>query len=293
MQCAGIIKSGTQCSRFITAGSYCWQHEYLNLDLELLIYSYLSLEEILILFHNDINMRDKIMKRFHPQLPNIDDLINDYYPNKYYYTIEYLLQSRIVTKLNNNNLIKILEDGNMRILKLLHKYGIKFNTRMLDYAIYNGLYDEFVFLKSTGVHPNHDSMRTAGEGYRSILEYNHENDEKLPTDNWIAIFEDLRKDGREFNFDIIYMSLEFSDNILLKLAIAYGDIGINNLNNAILNEEYEKVKLLVDSGIMPTSHSLSEAIKTYNIEIINYLVSTGITITPQMRQSAKLRKIVI
>ena len=85
-KCQGINKDGTPCKRNADLGSnFCWQHKNqeiksknelnynLDKETELLMYSYLPLEEVLTIFKNDIETRDKIIKRYFKDLPDIND----------------------------------------------------------------------------------------------------------------------------------------------------------------------------------------------------------------------------
>src|SRR5665647_3178408 len=85
MQCQNITKIGIKCKRSITTGTHCWQHggeesesedeieleNKLDLDTELLMYSYLPLEEILTIFEDDITTRNQIIQRYFKKLPDL------------------------------------------------------------------------------------------------------------------------------------------------------------------------------------------------------------------------------
>ena len=55
------------------SGDIIKKMEILNIDIELLIYGYLQLEEVLTIFRNDIVTRDKIIRLYYKELPNIND----------------------------------------------------------------------------------------------------------------------------------------------------------------------------------------------------------------------------
>lgn len=162
MQCAGIISCGARCSRFST-DLYCWQHQNQNTsaiakDLELLIYSYLTLEEVVILFHNDPEFRDEIILRADYIYPTW----NEIFINNHYYFAEFLLEHEdYPTDINY-----AIQYGDLRMLKLLYKYDIQFTKKDLDFTAFEAMDDIFFYLISIGVEPDQETYDLAEDSLR-------------------------------------------------------------------------------------------------------------------------------
>src|SRR5438552_1772007 len=82
-------------------------------DSKFLVYSYLTLEEILIIFEHNILLKTKLLRLYYPVLPDIDDAAK--YNNLY--TLKYLISSgelpsiktlNIAIRYNHLSLVKYL-----------------------------------------------------------------------------------------------------------------------------------------------------------------------------------------
>jgi hypothetical protein len=92
LQCTAITLAGTRCSRNSEPDSkFCWQHEvkdYLITDLENIVYSYLSLEELLEQYSDDMKLVDKLVQQYFPELPTLEESVADGNLN----TVKYLVE---------------------------------------------------------------------------------------------------------------------------------------------------------------------------------------------------------
>lgn len=125
-------------------------------DLKLLIYSYLSLEEILITFYNYPKLRNQIVSRGFYDVPywNLILLRSDYL------VAEYLLQNSDYP----DNLTNTINNEDIKMLQLLHKYGFKFHQDDLDHVAYRGLDCIFFYFVSIGMEPTHGTLSFVYEG---------------------------------------------------------------------------------------------------------------------------------
>jgi hypothetical protein len=137
-------------------------------ELELLIYSYFDLTEVLIFFDDNHEIRDLVLARNDYYWPTWDEVLIE----NYYDIAKYFLESGKFP----NDLNYAIQTGNMKMLELLTSFNVKFHLRELCYCAYEGDYDIFIYLVNLGIRPDNEVLNYAKEGYRQASEYNEETD---------------------------------------------------------------------------------------------------------------------
>ncbi len=154
-------------------------------DLQLIIYDYLEINEVLYLFQDNHILRSRIL--------NVNDYCwstwNEIFMENYYYEAKYLLQKNILP--DKSDLCYAIQSGNVEMLKLLDLYNVKFETRHLNFSAYEGIYDIFMYLIDIGVYADEGTLYDTKRGYKDLLEYNEEKNEELSTEGYLKIIEYL------------------------------------------------------------------------------------------------------
>ena len=183
MECQGKTKGDVKCSRKVISSNYCWQHqteEKINYNLdeetEMLVYSYLPLEEVLTIYKNGTK-RNKIITRYFKKLPTIIEAMK----NNQLQTVQYIKLSLYVASENGDlesakNLTNLgampniytlnagSASGNLELVKYLISLSIKPNKVTLDFASTSGNLELVKYLISLNMIPD---TYTLNEGSRS------------------------------------------------------------------------------------------------------------------------------
>jgi ankyrin repeat protein len=209
IKCQAFIKNKSPklCSRNAESRSnYCWQHadkeniieeQKLNYNLvpdtELLMYSYLPLEEILTIFKDDLIMRNKILKIYPYELPSIEvaTLNGDLETLKYLVSLGIKLKPVLMEMASQNGHLEIVKylvsidvkptsdainyasaNGHLEIIKYLVSLGVKPRSKAIDDASTNGYLEIVKYLYSIGVVPTSNAINFAsGNGHLEIVKY--------------------------------------------------------------------------------------------------------------------------
>jgi hypothetical protein len=109
-------------------------------DSKFLVYSYLKLEEILILLKHNTKLRDKVIYRYFPVLPTIREALG----SDNLEILKYLFEVREVKEikeqiheLDDNDIYEALDSGNIGIGKFLVEQGIKPSSSAFSLAVSN------------------------------------------------------------------------------------------------------------------------------------------------------------
>jgi hypothetical protein len=278
---------------------------YLNPDLQFIIDTYLSLEEILILYGKDSRLQ-KLLKFWDDKLPDLTIAIK----RSHTQTTKYLIAKDNVTKLSNNDFYYLMKTNNISLVKYLHKFGII----VQEYCIHDVNSVEMLKLLQDLNYNIPDTIiaQSANAGRLEVFKY--VSGFKKIDYSTLDLCEVAFSDNLEMLTHLIDLGANVPLNILshasgggnldmvkwlqkkgyslsdesLNLSVSYGKCNIvqyhidNEIYPHIENLEYacscgylDLVKLLINFGIAPTPEVMSTAIAHGELNIIKYLISIG------------------
>lgn len=323
LQCQSLTQAGKQCKLSALVDSkYCKRHntviitplfsepeienksllcDRLSPDVELLMFSYLPLEEILILFKNDHQGRDKIIKIYFHEFPKLSEVIQNGHLEILKYLIEtkkeeprscfirkvaqlghfeifkYLVNLKIVETFPNRDILDIaiiynrIEIVNF-ILDLKIK-GLKPSKYTLDSVCKHNNLELFKNLVSLGLNPTAQIFHEV---------YNHQD---------LQIFKYLLELGIKPNQNVLEFYFGSGNIELLKYIINSGEYIIRNsyLISCVERDLLDIIKLAVSKHANISWKVLESAVLYNKREIIEYLLSIGIKPTGRVIHTARYK----
>jgi hypothetical protein len=135
-------------------------------DLKDIIYSYLSLEEILFFFKDNRNYRDKFLIKYPHQFPNI----NDASVYGHLETVKYLIEKGIQPTSETINFASA--NGHLSVIQYLMEYGTIATDYSINAASAYGYLEVVKYLVDKGVQPTSAAIICAHRNeYFDIVEY--------------------------------------------------------------------------------------------------------------------------
>lgn len=127
----------------------------LLLDLELIIYSYLELEETLVFLYFDNVKRDKVVKLYYPDLEFSTDNLEETIRNNQFYTLKYLVSKNVT--LDFLSIYLAINTRNSKFIRYLVKNGPINNHILGRIAIYGDL--ELLKLAVSKIEPDENLIK--------------------------------------------------------------------------------------------------------------------------------------
>jgi hypothetical protein len=166
VKCLGYKKDNTKCSRTASGGMYCWQHKtemreksklaepevkfqgkvlISDNDTESIIYSYMDLDDLLILLDGERNKLDFIIQKYYSGPMSTSELITNGHLN----TLKWYAQKQNI-RLTNKSMNWASKVGNLKIMKYLYSIGVKPNDNDWDNALNYAHFDIIEYLMTLG-----------------------------------------------------------------------------------------------------------------------------------------------
>lgn len=163
----------------------------MNLDLKLLICSYLELEEILNL---NRQIRDLILKRYKYEFPSWNEILK----SNNYIVAGYLMEIGSYRIFKSNSKLDLIT-YDLKMLNLLYTYHYKFTIHDLNTSAFKGKFDIFMYFISIGIEPTADTLEYVENGYElldNLLNKYYEEDERSyrPLEGYLKIMDYLKNE---------------------------------------------------------------------------------------------------
>jgi hypothetical protein len=276
VKCQGYKKDNTRCTRNTSSGTYCWQHktemrEKLKLaepeikftnkvlitdnDTETIIYSYMDLDDLLILLDGERDKLDFIIQKYYSGPMSTSELIINGHLN----TLKWYAQKQNI-RLTNKSMNVASKVGNLKIMKYLYSIGVKPNDNDWDNALKYAHFNIIEYLMTLGYKVSKNSF-----------EYTT----NMTTIRWLIVDKKLTP----YKTTITRLCGN-GDLETVKLFLSFGFLPNDDaLECSIVGESLEMVKYLVENNIivkLKYDHEVQVKLnKPKNKEIRDYLINRG------------------
>lgn len=160
-------------------------------DLKFIVYSYFTLEEILIYFKNKNILKTKIIEKYFKILPNLNDEIieGNLETVKYlsHYFIIFPTTLNLACRYGHLQIVKFIfeilvmssslsmeiasENGHLDVVKYLYESGIEPTNNAMNWAIINGHLPVVQYLFEIGIIPNSHILEKRANKYPEIAQF--------------------------------------------------------------------------------------------------------------------------
>jgi len=276
VKCLGYKKDNTKCSRTASGGMYCWQHKtemreksklaepevkfqgkvlISDNDTESIIYSYMDLDDLLILLDGERNKLDFIIQKYYSGPMSTSELITNGHLN----TLKWYAQKQNI-RLTNKSMNWASKVGNLKIMKYLYSIGVKPNDNDWDNALKYAHFNIIEYLMTLGYKVSKNSF-----------EYTT----NMTTIRWLIVDKKLTP----YKTTITRLCGN-GDLETVKLFLSFGFLPNDDaLECSIVGESLEMVKYLVENNIivkLKYDHEVQVKLnKPKNKEIRDYLINRG------------------
>lgn len=253
-------------------------------NLEQIVWSYLTIEEIAIKFYKDTEkLHNLIVKYYSTSFYNIKILLQ----GGFYYTIKYKFKNTVyIPKISDLEIL--CEVGNLKLVKYFINLGIKLNGQCLENAILgNHLVLTKYILDFDNINITDLSyiMQTIAEDgflemYKLLISYNFKasEDDLIASCNYghFELTKYIISTGVNPTSGLINYAVKNGDWEILKYLVSLNlKIHPTSLTFATLSGDYNIVFYFLKLGIIPTLDALNSAIVKGHLEVIILLLSAG------------------